>query len=827
MRQKYKSFYINIAVLVVFIVLALLCVFYVFIRTRFVRLFEDDYNRRTLSTNELIIARIDGDKIEEYSKTFSRDTYYFSLIDSLYKLKNILSVKYLYIMADTGDPESYYYIFDAVPDEETNIHDDSRFGTRERKELFPGADTVLKTGLPFERARKYSDEKHGFLYYAFAPIINSRGKVVGFLGTDIDAAPMRESIRNFQMTLIWFGLLIFCAVFLFIIFYGKRYLSDPILKMTEDIINFSQGNLNITFSPKLLLRKDEFGSIYRAFSEVTAIITNMISAMNRLTSEVARGNLSSRIENGRLYQGSYEEFVDKANRMLDNNRGILDMMPNAVIFYDDRAVKLYQNNPARTSYSTAPEAGGFDVNEILERNSGLIAAASGKFFADPRSADTQTFTFTDANGDARHFNAFFIKTGNAAVPSGVCAVFTDVSEYVDMSKKAEASSRAKTEFLSRVSHEIRTPMNAIIGMTEIAKKQTPDAKVSRSIDTIETSAKHLLALINDILDISKIEFGNFQIFSVPFDLAKTMKSVISIFSRQAAEKDIGIKLLMENFDPGDLYFTGDETRIRQVIINLIGNAVKFSHPDSEILVSLFKLPAEKTGFVKIRFSVRDFGIGISPENTQKIFEVFEQGESGIARIYGGTGLGLPLSDRIVKLMGGENIAVVSEKGRGSEFSFTLELEKAEMSPESSEVSAAAPGNASCLKGKRVLVVDDIEINREIVISLLEDSGAGIDCADDGTAAVEMFAHSPPGYYDLVLMDIQMKIMDGYTAARTIRNSGRPDSGTVKIIAMSANTFQAEDINAAINAGMNSYITKPINYEEMMKTIYKILSGESA
>lgn len=827
--MRHRSFYMNIAITVVVIVVALLLIFSAFMRSNLKSIYEEDYNQRVLNINEFIATQVDGNKVEQYGQTLQRDDYYFSMINTLYQMKRIFSVDGLYIMVDRGVPGEYTYVFDAILDPETGLYDDSHFGTHTREGVFPGSSEVLDTGMPFSEARFYSDDVHGDLYYAYAPIFNSKGSVVGFLGTDVDASPMQAAVRQFEVNILVFSLATFALVFFFIIQYSKKMFSDPVLKLTDDILSFSKGETELEFSQKLLDRKDEFGLIYRAFYEVAITIRHLVKDMNEMAHEVQRGNLSARVGEEGMYQGSYARLIENADKMLDSNRKLLDMMPNAVIFYADEGAKLYQNNPAKTSYEvhTGGEAQGkvsVSGTEVLDRNSEEIHRIYRAFMDSGEKSRAGTFSFADEGEESRHFNAFFIRTEDGDPDSTVCAVFTDVTEYVEMSQRADASNRAKSEFLSRMSHEIRTPMNAILGMTEIAKRYSTDDRVQKNLSTIETSADHLLTIINDVLDISKIESGNLELMPVPFDLARMMGDVVAILERQAAARSIRLRLAVEGFEDGPLPVVGDEVRVRQVVINLISNAIKFSKQGGEVLIDLQRRPAEArhTG---VRFSVQDHGIGISEENRERIFEAFEQGGGHITREYGGTGLGLPISNRIIHMMGGSGIDVESRLDEGSTFHFTLSFENAPLEAvlTGGREKNRPAGPQADLRGKRILLVDDIEVNREIVISMLEDSGAQIDTADDGTTALEAFTASPPGSYDLILMDIQMRIMDGYETTRRIRAGGRPDSGTVKIIAMSANAFQS-DIDQAEEAGMDSYVTKPIDYAEMMETFGRVLAG---
>jgi CheY-like chemotaxis protein/nitrogen-specific signal transduction histidine kinase len=444
---------------------------------------------------------------------------------------------------------------------------------------------------------------------------------------------------------------------------------------------------------------------------------------------------------------------------------------------------------------------------------------------------TGSFSIVLSDAAVYHYNYFLIKNNPRSDLKNICCVLTDVTDYVEMSRNALASNIAKGEFLSKMSHEIRTPMNAIIGMTEIARRQTDVDKIMGNLDNIQSSSSHLLKLINDILDISKIESGKIEISHVVFDLNKALSDISAISGKLASDKHIDLKIDLKNNINSPLLFYGDEVRIKQVLINLLSNAIKFSPIESEVR---FDVIPENGGFentTKIYFSITDQGIGIAPDKTESIFEAFEQGGVDITRNFGGTGLGLPISNTLVQLMGGDKIHVSSELGKGSIFYFTLDFENAEIVNNTANASDENGGDSDNsdesadidFTGKRLLLVDDIEINREIVISFLEGSGIEIDCCDDGTVAVEKFSESTENYYALIFMDIQMKIMDGYTASKTIRALNRGDASSVKIIGLSANAFQS-DIDDAYSAGMNDYIVKPIDYNNMIKKMKKYLGG---
>lgn len=376
--------------------------------------------------------------------------------------------------------------------------------------------------------------------------------------------------------------------------------------------------------------------------------------------------------------------------------------------------------------------------------------------------------------------------------------------------KSEEASKVKDKFLANMSHEIRTPMNGIIGMTEIAKQNADSPeKLMECIEKIDVSTKFLKMLINDILDMSRISSGKVYLQNEPFSLDELADDMETVFRPQTQNKGILFRT-ERNYD--NAFFTGDEFKLRQVIMNLIGNAVKFT---SEGGIT-FTISTEKRQdyYETIKFSVKDTGIGIKAENIKKIFKPFEQSENSISREFGGTGLGLSISQSLVELMGGK-IQVISEENKGSEFFFSLSFDFAE--PDTEKKKSADDYDFS---GKRILLAEDNELNAEIAEELLEMAGFEVDTAYDGKEACEIFEDSEPDYYDIILMDMRMPVMDGLEATEKIRSMKRSDSKSIIIIAMTANAFR-EDRKRAADAGMNEYLTKPVDVRMLYKTLKKI------
>lgn len=368
-----------------------------------------------------------------------------------------------------------------------------------------------------------------------------------------------------------------------------------------------------------------------------------------------------------------------------------------------------------------------------------------------------------------------------------------------------------------MSHEIRTPMNGIIGMTDIALKdgQTEARRVD-CLRKVRSSSRYLLGLLNDILDMSKIESGKMTIEAAEFDLARLLDELHTILDARFAEKS---QPFTEEIELGHRRFVGDSLRINQVLINLLGNANKYSPEGAGVELRVAEEPLQE-GYARICFDVVDHGIGISDEDARRIFEKFEQVNGTDARQQG-SGLGLAISNRLVQMMGGR-IDLESKVGEGSTFSFSIDLPIAEGegAGEGAAARADEPGEVD-LNGLHVLVAEDNELNMEILTCMLEDQGCVVRGVANGRACVDAFAASGEGEYGLILMDVMMPVMDGLEAARAIRALDRPDAATVPIVAASANAFD-EDIKRSLSAGMNAHISKPIEMPTLVHTLAEVL-----
>ena len=391
-------------------------------------------------------------------------------------------------------------------------------------------------------------------------------------------------------------------------------------------------------------------------------------------------------------------------------------------------------------------------------------------------------------------------------------------EMTVLAEQAQAASKAKSTFLSNMSHDIRTPMNAIIGFTNIALHQDSVPEMHNCLKKIEESSDHLLSLLNDVLDISRIESGKVEFSPVPANITAVTDSVIEIVKGMILNRELNFEVHREPLQ--NPYVMTEPVRIREILVNILNNAVKFTKDGGTIRFDAGSRPGADAQHIVICYRIKDTGIGMSEEFQKKLFDEFAQEENGVRTQYKGTGLGMPISKKYVELMGG-TITVDSRKGVGTTFTveIPMELTNAE------KVEKTKPlAQHNDLKGIKVLLAEDNDLNAELATILLEDLGMTVTRAADGQEVVDLFAEHPAGTYDIILMDIMMPKMDGHQAAKAIRAmyADRSDAEEIPIIALSANAF-SEDVQASLDAGMNGHVSKPLNMEEVTKVIERNLN----
>ena len=388
---------------------------------------------------------------------------------------------------------------------------------------------------------------------------------------------------------------------------------------------------------------------------------------------------------------------------------------------------------------------------------------------------------------------------------------------------AENANKAKTEFLNNMSHDIRTPMNVILGYNQLMKSQLTESKQLDYQKKIEQSGKLLLAIINNVLDMARIESGKIKVDENYERVGEVVDEIISTFSSEAEEKEIHLSGSMKVTHRNILC---DGTKIREIYVNLVSNAMKYTPRGGNVTITVEELPCEKEGYMKVKSEIKDTGIGMSKEYLPTLFEPFSREQNTTTGRIGGTGLGMPIVKKMVDLMGG-SIEVASELGKGTVFTFTLMHKIADRKFYSQKTEAAETSEmGKNLSGKHVLLAEDNDLNAEIAVTVLEETGIVIERVEDGIQCVNRVVQMSPGTYDLILMDIQMPNMDGYKATRCIRRLDDKKKAEIPIIAMTANAF-AEDRKKAFDAGMNGHIAKPIDIEKLGAVILSVLKKQES
>lgn len=615
--------------------------------------------------------------------------------------------------------------------------------------------------------------------------------------------------------------------------FGKalEYVGNNIIEMTTLAKELARGNLNC--------------ALPLPSNQMAAPLKMLHASLRHLTwqaQQVANGDYMQRVDFMGEFSDAFNNMImqlgqrwkinlDEKSKLQRYVNLMLANCPDPILLFDREYRLVYVSD----SFVRLCEIR--DIDEVLGKHvrEQFAPFVSQEFLSDiesmfkisaeqRRTTEIKQIIDFGNSGNTRHFriqiSPMLDENGK---PEGTLMFLHDTTEAERAQKEAERareiaerSSRAKSDFLARMSHEMRTPMNAIMGMTAIYGATEDPLRKDYCVEKINGASRHLLGVINDVLDMSNIESDKFELSCSIFDFRKMIDSAVGTIMFKVDERNQRLSVHLAPEIPQTI--RSDEQRLSQVLINLLSNAVKFTPEGGEISLSVSIFGKGNAQFISV--AVRDNGIGISEKQQQKLFIPFEQADGGVARKFGGTGLGLAISKHIIEKMGG-NIRVESEPGKGSSFIFEIPINVAIDSDQPQLESYPLPnGDDGVFSGLRILLAEDVEINREILVSLLEHTGVQIDQAADGLEAFEKFALSPDAC-GLILMDINMPNMDGYEATRRIRKSGLPHADKVPIIALTANAFR-EDIEKCRDCGMNAHIAKPIDPAEVIKQLKTFL-----
>ena len=741
---------------------------------------------------------------EEMSRL--KEENYYSTLQQLKKLKEVSGAKYVYIFADTGvtDDEGntlYTCIFDAEDDGKIDRIDVDALGTV--LECEKEAREIYSTGRAMEKAMHSNVVLFGELYYAYAPIIDDGGNVIAIVSTESGVEEMQEKITGTVVvnSVVFGALLIFAIMFIFR--FINQYVAKPIEMLTNTALELADGSVYAAFPEQTLQMNNELGLLAHAIRDTSTTYKTLVTSSAKLLDAANVGKLDVRHDLS-AFKGDISKVAKQINATLDATMLFLNSIPESIciitkqfdmLFCNRMYDELFQDVSAEAFVrDMLPEADWLPYKElqtcfleIIESKESINAWIKDKCFS---------VVLTDV------------------AENSVMIVAVDITDLMREKENAQAAAKAKSEFLSRMSHEMRTPMNAIIGMTKVAENTTDAEKITHALATIDASSKHLLGIINDVLDISKIEAGSFKLVDEPLNIEKTIANACNLVANQVEKKRQELSVAME--PELNVSYMGDELRLSQVLTNLLSNAVKFTPEGGSIWVTVENISNDDDTGV-LRFCIRDTGIGMTDEQMSRLFVSFEQADGSISRRFGGTGLGLAISKNITEKMGGR-IWVESEYDKGSAFFFEVSLKKAshqvDIKPDGRDTGAlqAVPD----FTGVKVLLAEDMDINREVFKALMEETGLKIDEAENGLIAIEKFRQNMHEY-DMIFMDIQMPEIDGYEAAKTIRAFDDERAKAIPIIAMTANVFR-EDIEACLSAGMNDHLAKPIDVETVYKKI---------
>ena len=512
--------------------------------------------------------------------------------------------------------------------------------------------------------------------------------------------------------------------------------------------------------------------------------------------------------------------------LLDNSPDIIICLNHAgrIVFCSEAFASLVDDRAFQAEGKQIREAlKSVHDREFTEAVTGNLARVLDGNETFSRMAET----YVDGGmGGLRKFIVNFISMDSGeGVNEGAMLIFHDITEIVVAREKAEKASAAKSQFLSNMSHEMRTPLNAITGMVAIAMKAGDLDRKDYCLEKIDAASAHLLGLINDILDMSKIEANMMQLSLEVFSFESAIREAVNVVKAQMEDKRQNFFMNLDKNIPASII--GDSQRLVQIVTNLLSNAVKFTSGSGSVRLEAHHEGMAGGGAHTIRVEVSDTGIGIGEESRENLFSPFQQVDSGTSRKFGGTGLGLAISKRLVEMMDG-HIWFESEPGEGSTFYFTFRARSGDAN--GSAESAPRDAGTGDFADFSALLVDDVELNREIIISLLEHTGLSINCAENGLDALEKVkaAEKP---FDIIFMDLQMPVMDGYEATRQIRKledeleKSRQPRRRIPIVAITANVFR-EDVEKCLKVGMDNHIGKPVNTEDLVEKLYMYLGGWS-
>ena len=739
-----------------------------------------------------------------------KDAKYNAMFKSLLEIQMSSGIESMYIIADAGLENGYVFLFNTFFQGYTGVilHDD--FGAVSPKSHYDGMDKLFSTGEAVYAIDKPERNRQGKLSHSFTPVTDGYGNIVAIIGVDINLESIGQQMDNFLMFSVIITVSVSVLIIVLMLLMLQRTILRPVKKLTDISAEIANGNVTVEIPEIILKRQDEMGFLGNSYETMRNALEKLISNNDALFNDINIGKIDTRGDSAQ-FSGLFARLIDNMNETLDEIGLYFDSIPASFAILESGYDIAYSNQSFKNTF--AAYTGTEFLQGLLDDDDDDYGSLKQKFAGSIGQDEYECLRWLTTNGEERCYSFICSKVSHGDNKSGAVIVISDNTELVLAKDKALSASKAKSEFLSRISHELRTPLNTILSMAKLGLSDQELSVSVKRFERIVTSSTHLLNIINDVLEMSRMESGKTEIRYAPMDIYGLIDECVSMLTLRAQENKNELLPRIDTAIPPRVI--GDEFRIKQILINLLSNSCKFTE-NGTIRIEADCL-VQNGRDCTVQFTVADTGIGMTEAYLKKIFTPFEQEDSFLSRRYEGSGLGLSICSNLVSLMGG-TINVTSEVGSGSCFVFSIQFQIASAEPAEAQKRENAADNDISLAGMRLLLVDDIEINRAIVIEILSGNNPEIEEATDGEEALHKYLRSPPGYYDCILMDVQMPKMDGYKATAAIRAAQRTDND-VPIIAMTANALK-EDVDSALECGMNGHLAKPIDFELCVRTIKK-------
>ena len=824
-KRLSKSLSVRLPLLFAASVLVIMGVMIPVVYMRFHNRMIEQYTRMAQGVTQLMVNAFDGDKVDEYIQKNTELPEYSNTVDYLYSLRdNYPDILYMYIYRFEEDGGHVVIDLDADWWENGEGYPvGSVWSLNELEEPFASHQHKVMEG---EEIAGYSEltKEDGYLFTYTRPIFKSDGSYACTACVDFSMDNLKSMDIAFTLGLSLALLGIGTIVLIADIFIVRKRITKPIDELSNCVSNFAYDTeddrkrnieqldkLNIQTGDEIEVAYHTLQSVTRDNFEVTASLTQafddvhdrdgLITAMAADYRSVYYADLdkdecvcyrTSSVMPNRMWAGKEfsftQGFTEYAQHCVaeEDREGFLQ-------FIDPNNIREGLANEAMLSYRYLSVIDGVEQYEMLR-----IAGVRRIEERDDHIVHAIGVGFSNVDRETRD-----AMEQNRALAEALT--------------RAEEANAAKTAFLSSMSHEIRTPMNAIIGLDNIALHDSSISLDTReSLQKIGSSAKHLLSLINDILDMSRIESGRMQLKEDEFSFPQMVEQINTIINGQCEDK--GLMYQSHVAEDVDEYLVGDDLRLKQVLINILGNAVKFTDSPGTVSFDVEQTRSDDDVHT-LCFTIVDTGIGMDESFVPKLFDPFVQEDATTTNRYGGSGLGMALTKNMVDLMGG-TIAVESKKGHGTTFVVSIPFKGAHHVDVVEEPSA--PATEACITGLHVLIAEDQEMNAEVLADLLDLEEITSEWAQNGQIAVEMFKESEAGHFGAVLMDMRMPVMDGLDATREIRALDRPDARAVPIIALTANAFE-EDVRDCLSAGMDAHLSKPVDIDLLVEKLGELLA----